>query len=219
VGNRQNDWLDRVLPLACGRLLSGWKSMSWVPEIGWRPESPVIAQASWSAVECEFSPPSFANGGVNPDETVDPPAVRAAQASLVDFYRMTNRAYSVSGYSSAWVMREELGNVQSAWLDMTLPLARGQLRGGWRNMNWIPGKGWQHAAIAGPATPGMSLAPAPVTSGQVVAWTPDRKNAAPLSPELSRVPRKPAEAPDPEMVARIADSAGLPRWLDTQPIE
>jgi hypothetical protein len=219
LGNRQSRWLDQVLPLACGRLVSGWKSMNWVPNIGWRRDAPMLSQASWSAVECEFSPPSFANGGVNPDQTADPPAVRAAQASLVEFYRMTNRAYSVSGYSSAWVMREEVGNSQSAWLDMTLPLARGQLQGGWRNMNWIPGKGWQHAASSGPGTSGIRLAPSPAVGGPVVAWTPDRTSAAPLSPDLGRIPRKPTEITDPDLVARIADSTGLPRWLETEPIE
>jgi len=209
VGNRQDNWLDRVLPLACGRLESGWKSMNWIPNVGWRREAPSPKQDAWSAVECEFTPPSFANGGVNPDETIDPPAVRAAQASLVEFYRMTNRGYSTSGYTSAWVMREEIGNNQSAWLDMTLPLARGHLQGGWRNMNWIPGKGWQHAAS------GISLAPAPSASGSIVSWTPDRKHAAPLSPELQLLPRKPDLPSDDRIVGRIVETSGLPGWLAT----
>ena len=219
VGNRQDHWLDRVLPLACGRLISGWKSMNWVPNTGWRREAPALSQASWSSVDCEFSPPSFANGGANPDQTADPPAVRAAQASLIDFYRTTNRAYSTAGYSNAWAMREERGNSQSAWLDMTLPLARGQLQGGWRNMNWVPGKGWQHSSISGPVGIGLSLAPSPAVANQVVAWTPDRASAAPLPPDLGRIPRKPAELPDTGLVARIADSSGLPRWLDPQSAE
>jgi hypothetical protein len=218
LGNQQSTWLDRLMPLACGRLVAGWKSMNWQPNVGWQRNAPAQPQLSWSAVECEFSPPSFANGGANPDETADPPAVRAAQASLIEFYRMTNRRYSVGGYTSAWVMREEVGNSQSSWLDMTLPLARGQLQGGWRNMNWIPGKGWQHNAIPGLAGAGTLLAPAPGSSS-IVSWTPDRKSAAPLSADLERVPRKPAAPPDEGVVARISDQSGLPDWVDGSPAE
>jgi hypothetical protein len=218
LGNGQDAWLDRVMPLACGRLVSGWKSMNWQPNTGWRRNAPVLQQASWSAVECEFTPPSFANGGVNPDETADPPAVRAAQASLVEFYKLTNRSYSVAGYSSAWVMREDVGNSQSAWLDMTLPLARGHLRGGWRNMNWLPGKGWQHAAITSPPNATPLIAPVLSGAAPIVSWTADRKSAAPLAAEL-RAPRKPATPPDEGVVVRIAGSSGLPPWLDIQPIE
>jgi hypothetical protein len=199
-------------------LISGWKSMNWVPNTGWRRDAPVLAQPSWSAVECEFTPPSFANGGVNPDETADPPAVRAAQASLVEFYRVTNRGYSVAGYSSAWVMREDVGNSQSAWLDMTLPLARGHLRGGWRNMSWVPGKGWQHSAVGGPPNATPLLAPVPSSAAPIVSWTADRKSAAPLAAEL-RAPRKPAAPPDTGVIASISDSSGLPAWTDAHPTD
>ncbi|MFN0070547.1 MAG: hypothetical protein ACKVVP_03525 [Chloroflexota bacterium] len=215
VGNRQDNWLDRVMPLACGRLVTGWKAMNWIPNTGWRHQAPPATQASWTAVDCEFSPPSFVNGGVNPDSTQDPPAVRAAQASLIEFYRATNRDYSRSGYSSAWVMREDVGNSQSAWLDMTLPLARGQLQGGWRNMNWIPGKGWQHAAMPGSSGLGPLLVPVPTQSSPVVTWTPDHKSAPSLAPELERIPRIPTAPQDDGVISRIAESSGLPQWSDT----
>jgi hypothetical protein len=35
-GNLQSNWYDATLPLACGRLMGGYKGMSWVPNVGWR---------------------------------------------------------------------------------------------------------------------------------------------------------------------------------------
>ena len=136
--------------------------------------------------------------------------MEAAQASLVTFYRMTNRAYSVGGYTSAWVMREEVGNSQSAWLDMTLQLARGQLQGGWRNMNWIPGKGWQQQCNSRPSSAAAHFWRPRRQPPPHRLWTPDLKSAAPLAPELERMPRKPAAPPDDGVVNRISDESGLP---------
>ena len=65
IGNQQSNWLDRLMPLACGRLVAGRKSMNWTPNVGWRRDAPAPAQQSWSAVECDFAPPTFTNGGVN----------------------------------------------------------------------------------------------------------------------------------------------------------
>jgi hypothetical protein len=35
-GQQQSDWLERTLPLACGRLVGGYRFMNWVPGIGWQ---------------------------------------------------------------------------------------------------------------------------------------------------------------------------------------
>jgi hypothetical protein len=35
-GNLQTGWWDQALALACGRLMGGYKGMSWVPNVGWR---------------------------------------------------------------------------------------------------------------------------------------------------------------------------------------
>lgn len=204
AGNRQSRWLDQTMPLACGRLVTGWKARNWIPNSGWRHEPAPASMDAGIAVACEFTPPTAGAGGADPDTTVDPPAVRAAQRALTEFYALTNRGYSQAGHSSAWVMREELGNRQSAWLDMTMPLARGQLVGGWRGMNWIPGKGWQHSA--------SPIVLAPTVSAPVVAWTPDRKSAAPLAADLDRAPRKPASRLVDDEVERIIEGSGLPLY-------
>jgi hypothetical protein len=35
-GNLHTGWWDQALALACGRLMGGYKGMSWVPNVGWR---------------------------------------------------------------------------------------------------------------------------------------------------------------------------------------
>jgi len=193
IGNLQSNWLDKTLPLACGRLVSGWKYMNWIPGKGWQHEvapADVVRGASGS---CEFRAPTFANGGVNPIRTADPAAVVAAQLALDQFYTETNLSYSPEGYTSPWVQREELGNNQSDWLDMSLALARGQLIGGWKNMNWNSTRGWCRCA---PGTTGVAprdlSSQAPLsTPDAFFAWSPDRLN--PIAPPegLGRVTRRP----------------------------
>ncbi len=86
---------------------------------------------------------------VDPSTTADPPAVAAAQRAILDFYISTNLDYSIVGYNIPAEMRIADGQVQSDWLERTLPLACGRLVGGYRYMNWIPGRGWEHAAADG----------------------------------------------------------------------
>jgi hypothetical protein len=206
LGNRQSNWLNQTLPLACGRLVSGWKNRNWIPGRGWQHEAPPPAGATGATVPCEFRAPTFANGGVDPNTTADPATVAAAQKALDDFYRETNLSYSITGYSNPWTMREELGNEQSAWLDMTLPLASGELVGGWKNRNWIPGKGWRHEA------PPVSVARGSVlqaSGGETyIAWSPD-PSAMRLPADLAASPRRPASPVDDPEAARIMASLGL----------
>jgi hypothetical protein len=209
VGNRPSNWLNKVVPLACGRLVGGWKSMNWVPGRGWQQESPSRRVARGASVPCEFTAPSLANGGVDPRLTADPAAVAAAQKALDRFYRETNRGYSKHGYSSPWVMREDLGNEQSAWLDMTLPLARAQLIGGWQNMNWISGKGWRLESPSLLNLPSVPLVEGASDGEMVFAWTASREVAAALPPILAQAPRKPpVQVEDPE-ARRIMQSLRL----------
>ncbi|MDP8921725.1 MAG: hypothetical protein M3O34_02480 [Chloroflexota bacterium] len=84
------------------------------------------------------------NCDVNPANTADPAAVMMARQHLAEFFAMTNRMWSVEGYSSAEAMRTTLGNAQSDWYDQTVALACGRLQGGYRGMNWRRGMGWGH---------------------------------------------------------------------------
>lgn len=216
IGNRQSNWLDKTLPLACGRLVGGWKYMNWVPGRGWQHEASVTPAGAGASVPCEFRAPTAANGGVDPSKTADPIAVAAAQRALDEFYLETNLDYSLTGYSNPWSMRETLGNEQSDWLDTTLPLARGQLVGGWKMMNWIPSKGWCRCA---PPAPNLSLAPAPqvgAPSGgsgagdtEYHAWTPDRRQAVAPPIGLGLAPRKPLLVQDDPEATRIMKSLGV----------
>jgi hypothetical protein len=143
VGNGQDNWLDKTMNLACGRLIGGWHYQNWDPDRGWchcAPSRPSPRQSG--ATSCDYAPPSTGNGGVDPNTTLDPPIVAATQEALRGFYRYTNLTYSRLGYSNPQVMREERGNDQTEWLDQSLALARGQLVGGWKGLNWSPGKGW-----------------------------------------------------------------------------
>lgn len=205
VGNRQTDWLNKTLPLACGRLVSGWKNMNWVPGRGWQHELPPRAVRRGANVPCEFTAPTLATAGVDPRLTADPAAVAAAQQALDQFYRETNLSYSLHGYTNPWTMREALGNDQSAWLDMTLPLARAQLVGGWRNMNWVVGQGWRHEA--GPfVSVGRDWLPQVAGGEALFAWTANPKAAAPLPEIVARTQRTPpAPFVDPEAL-RIMQS-------------
>ena len=115
-----------------------------------------LALTSTGAAFAQTAPvqaaPPVPNCTVDPRTTADPPAVAAAQRALLDFYLATNLDYSIEGYNIPAQMRIATGQVQSDWLERTLPLACGRLVGGFRNMNWIPGHGWEHATPAG--TPG-----------------------------------------------------------------
>jgi hypothetical protein len=208
LGNRQTDWLDKTLPLACGRLVSGWKNQNWIPGRGWRHEAPPPGVVRGAPVPCEFEAPTLANSGADPRNTYDPATVAAAQRALTNFFRETNQNYSQAGYSNPWTMREELGNEQTAWLDQTLPLAEGHLLGGWKNRNWIPSRGWQHEAPPTASLPfGALLGGGPV--GTTLAWIADRVAAPMLPPELAAAPRAPTGgAYDPE-AAHIMDSLGV----------
>jgi hypothetical protein len=205
LGNRQDGWLDKVLPLACGRLVGGWKYMNWIPGRGWQHEAPSRAVVQGVTVACEFEAPTVSNGGADPSLTSDPVAVEAAQRALETFYRETNLEYSLRGYSSPWVLREAVGNQQSNWLDMTLPLARGQLTGGWKEMNWLSGRGWCHCAVAaGDASLGIVLG-----GPEYLAWTPDWRAAAPAPTGAGLARRKPPTAEADPVVARIISSLGV----------
>jgi hypothetical protein len=209
VGNRRTNWLNKTVPLACGRLVSGWKNMNWVPGRGWQHEVPSRAIRRGANVPCEFTAPTFANGGIDPRRTADPAAVAAAQQALDEFYRETNLSYSQNGYTSAWMMREALGNEQSAWLDMTLPLARAQLVGGWQNLNWVVGRGWRPEAPPPVGVASGALIQGAAGGPEILAWTADRKAAAPLPPVLAEAPRRPpTPVEDPEAL-RIIQSLGL----------
>lgn len=153
LGNGQGDWLDKTMNLACGRLVGGWHFLNWLPNQGWcRCAVPAFgATVSPGPVACEYGPPTAGQGGVDPNLTIDPPVVAASQKALVDFYRVTNRTYSIKGYANPQLMREILGNEQSDWLDQSLALARGQLVGGWKGMNWMPGRGWCHCSASAAA--------------------------------------------------------------------
>ena len=208
LGNRQSNWLNKTLPLACGRLVSGWKHMNWIPGRGWQHEAPPPAVVRGASVSCEFEAPTLANSGADPRQTFDPTTVAAAQSALEAFYRETNLNYSLAGFSNPWTMREALGNEQSAWLDMTLPLARGHLLGGWRNRNWIPGKGWRHEAppVLGVARGSLLEGRFP---GPTLAWVADRTSAPALPPELAQLPRKPENPVDDRQISAIVDSLGV----------
>src|SRR3989442_922724 len=99
----------------------------------------------------EDTPPTFENGGADPTQTGDPASVAAAQQALAHFFEYTNSNYSILGYSNPQIMRQERGNVGTDWLDQSLSLARGQLVGGWKNMNWVPGFGWCHCSTVRPS--------------------------------------------------------------------
>jgi hypothetical protein len=205
LGNQQDGWLDKVLPLACGRLVGGWKYMNWIPGRGWQHEAPSRSVARGDTVTCEFEAPMLTNGGANPSRTTDPIAVAAAQQALEVFYRETNLEYSVRGYTSPWVLREELGNQQSNWLDMSLTLARGQLTGGWKNMNWLSGRGWCHcAAPTANSSPGLSHG-----DPEYLAWTPNWRIAAPPPAGLGLAPRKPPTGDVDPVVTQIIGSLGV----------
>ena len=147
IGNTQSDWLDKTMPLACGRLVNGWKAMNWVPGKGWSHGAAGAASGpSTAGVSCLYTPPTIGNNGADPNQTIDPAAVGAAQKALGDFYTYTNLSYSNAGYSNPQVMREVIGNTTDDWMDQALNLARGRLVGGWKFMNWVPGKGWCHCA-------------------------------------------------------------------------
>ena len=90
------------------------------------------------------TPVPVPNCSVDPNQTADPAAVAAAQRAIASFYAETNREWSMEGYASAEAMRQTEGNAQSEWLDQTLPLACGRLRGGYQGMNWVPRVGWAH---------------------------------------------------------------------------
>jgi len=153
LGNGRTDWLDRTMAVACGRLVNGWKYLNWVPGFGWCDcAAPLVVRArAGAAVPCEYTPPVAGSGGADPNATIDPPAVAAVQLALSEFYQATNRTYSLLGYSNPQVMRQERGNVGTDWLDQSLSLARGQLVGGWKNMNWVPGFGWCHCSTVRPS--------------------------------------------------------------------
>ena len=205
LGNQQDAWLDKVLPLACGRLVGGWKYMNWIPGRGWQREAPSRAVAGGDTVACEFEAPTLTNGGADPSRTSDPIAVRAAQKALQAFYRETNREYSLRGYTSPWVLREELGNHQSNWLDMSLPLARGQLTGGWEAMNWQSGRGWCRCAA-----PVANSSPGLLPGGeQYLAWTPNWRTAAPPPAGLGLAPRKPPTRDHDPVVTSIISRLGV----------
>lgn len=208
IGNRQSDWLNKTLPLACGQLVSGWKNMNWIPGRGWQHEAPPPAVEKGASVRCEFEAPNLANSGADPRWTFDPGAVAAAQSALEAFFRETNLNYSMAGYSNPWSMREALGNEQSAWLDMTLPLARGHLLGGFKHRNWIPGKGWRHEATPVPSVAQGSLLDLKLGE-QTVAWIAHRSLAPALPPELAQVPRKPANPVDDHEAGAIMGSLSI----------
>jgi hypothetical protein len=202
LGNQQDNWLDKVLPLACGRLIGGWKYMNWIPGRGWQHEAPGRAVVQGVTVPCEFEAPTQTNGGADPSRTSDPVAVSAAQQALEAFYRETNLEYSVRGYTSPWVLREAVGNQQSNWLDMTLPLARGQLTGGWQEMNWLVGRGWCHCA-APAANPSLGLV---IGGPEYLVWTPDWRVAASPPAGLGLARRQPRVVQADPVVSRIISS-------------
>ena len=87
------------------------------------------------------------NCNVNPANTIDPPAVAAAQRAIASFLAEVNREWSAEGYSSSAAMIGAEGNAQSDWYDQTAALACGRLIGGYRGMNWGPARGgWAHDA-------------------------------------------------------------------------
>lgn len=210
-GNRQSNWLDKTMPLACGRLVAGYKGRNWIPGKGWAHEAPPRASES-ASVPCTYRAPAPGEGGPHPDETLDPPAVEAAQKALASFYRFTNDNYSARGYSNAQLMREELGNASGRWLDQALALARGEFECGFRCMNWIPNKGWAHEALPTPSPrTGQRTPDAPALS--VATWSIDVRamagdTAAILAPQPT-LPSRASVAFDP-VVERIIESFRLP---------
>jgi hypothetical protein len=210
LGNRQANWLNKVMPLACGRLVGGYRGRNWVAGKGWVHEAPAAGPAS-ASVPCLYRPPAAGDGGPEPGQTLDPSAVEAAQRALADFYRFTNETYSRRGYPNPQLMREELGNDSGRWLDQALALARGELACGFRCMAWIPDKGWSNEA--GPASStAASRSPAGVRRRGGDAWSGElRSLVGDTGPLLAPQPgllRSGAMFADP-VVERIIASLGV----------
>lgn len=121
-----------------------------------------VGGSSAGGTQPATGPAGSPSGFVDPAQTRDPEAVRAAQQALERFRAQTRDNWSAQGYDSQQHMEEVLGNSQSGWLRSVTALARGQLDGGFQGQSWQPGVGWSHD-VRGPR-PGVANAPAPAAS-------------------------------------------------------